>query len=746
MMKRWLWISGLVAIGCLAVAAFTPQSEIQNQKSEIKNEAAFDLQAAIANAQPGDVIDVPAGKYAGPLTIDKSLTLVGHDQPIVSGDKTGTVITINAADVTISGFVVENSGIEPDQNHSAIFANKSPRTILRDNEIRQALFGIYLADSPDSTIQNNIVYGNTQLDMGRRGDGLRLWESGGTLIEGNQVLEARDVVLWYSKDLIIRNNVMRGGRYGIHFMYCQSAHIESNIFTDNSVGIFLMYSDNLVIKHNIFEHNRGPSGYGLGFKDNDGAVVEENLFLDNRVGIFIDNSPLTPDATGLFAHNALSYNDIGIAFLPSTRGNTFTNNTFGENQEQVAIQGGGTIHGNQWSLNGRGNYWNDYAERGYDADGDGVGDVAYESDRLFESLMDTESSLRYFTYSPAVQAIEFAARTFPIARPVPKLKDDYPLMTPPTDPSTFLSQPDRTVTGVPLWLASLSLSAVALSVVVSAGLRRTRIGVSSSAGIDHAAGERLQTAAISVEHLTKRFGKHAVLKDLAFEVKTGEALALWGPNGAGKTTLIKSLLGVHNFDGQITLAGFDMKRQGRRARQLIGYVPQEFAFVDLSARAALTFYARLKRVGADRVETLLTQVGLHDHADKLLSALSGGMKQRLALAAALLADPPILILDEPTANLDAQARTDFLKLVADLRAAGKTIIFSSHRTDEVEVLADRVLMLKDGVSEGLFSLADWRTRSGGAISLKIEIEAARLPVTIEQLKSIGLTAQIDHEA
>jgi nitrous oxidase accessory protein len=741
MMKRWLWISGLLVISCLAVAAFTSHSEIKNLNSKIENQVAFDLQAAIANAQSGAVIDVPFGHYAGPLTIDKSLTLIGHDKPIVSGDKTSTVITINATDVTISGFLIENSGIEPDQNHSAIFANNAPRTTLRDNEIRQALFGIYLANSPDSIIQNNIVYGNTQLDMGRRGDGLRLWESGGTLIEGNQVLEARDVVLWYSENLIIRNNTMRGGRYGIHFMYCQSARIESNIFTDNSVGIFLMYSDNLTIKHNIFEHNRGPSGYGLGFKDNDGAIVEDNLFLDNRVGIFLDNSPLTPDAIGLFDHNALSYNDIGIAFLPATHGNIFTDNTFGENQEQVAIQGGGTIHGNQWSLNGRGNYWSDYVERGYDADGNGVGDVAYQSDRLFESLMDAESSLRYFTYSPAVQAIEFAARTFPIARPLPKLKDDYPLMTPPTDPSTFLSQPDRTVTGMPLWLASLSLSAVAAS-VITAGLRRSRIGVSSATGRIQAAGDSMHTA-IAVTNLTKRFGKHAVLKDLAFEVKSGEALALWGPNGAGKTTLIKSLLGVHNFEGQIKLAGFDMKKQGRRARQLIGYVPQEFAFVDLSARAALTFYARLKRVGADRVETLLTQVGLHDHADKLLSALSGGMKQRLALAAALLADPPVLILDEPTANLDAQARTDFLKLVSDLRAAGKTIVFSSHRTDEVEVLADHVLMMKDGVNEGLVTLADWRVRSGAAINLKIEVEAAKLSETLAKLEGAGLSAKIE---
>lgn len=741
-MRRWR--VGLSLLTFIAAIIIVPHSTLRVPHSALSDQA-FDLQAAIANAQPGDVIEVPAGTYAGPIVIDKALTLNGHDRPIITGDKTGTVVTIQAAAVTLSGFIVENSGIAPDQNHSAIFANNSPRVTLRDNEIRDSLFGIYLASSPDSIVQHNIIHGNTQLDIGRRGDGIRLWESGNTLVADNQVSGARDVVLWYSEDLIIRGNTMRGGRYGIHFMYCNNADIDSNLFTDNSIGVFLMYSDNLHIHHNIFQHNRGPSGYGLGFKDNDGAIVENNLFLDNRVGIFIDNSPFSPYSAGLFKNNELNFNDIGVAFLPATRGNTFTENSFGENQEQVAIQGGGTIHGNFWSQNGRGNYWGEYADRGYDANGDGIGDVPYESDRLFENLMDTESSLRFFSYSPAVQAIEFAARTFPIAKPLPKLKDEYPLMASPIDPATLLVQSAAVVNGAPMWLASLSLSALAIG-LVSAGLRRARVKsrplderVLTSVQIDHKAA-----ASIAVRNLTKRFGQHIVLKDVSFEVKPGEAIALWGPNGAGKTTLIKALLGVHNFQGQIDLAGFEVKRQGRQVRQAVGYVPQELALVDLTARAALTFYARLKRVDGDRVEALLAQVGLSDHADKLLGALSGGMKQRLALAAALLADPPVLILDEPTANLDAAARMDFLKLVADLHLTGKTIIFSSHRIDEVEALADRVLVLRAGVSEGIFTLAELRDRVGGSISLRLEVDGAHLAETLDKLKAAGLSAKIEH--
>lgn len=713
-------------------------------QSGVQNQPAFDLRTAIANAHDGDVIEVPGGVHPGPIVIDKSIKLIGKDRPIVTGDRSGTVVTITAPDVTLEGFIVQGSGRQPDQNHSAIFANHAPRAVIRHNEVRESLFGIYLADSPGGVVDHNLIRGDTTLDLGRRGDGLRLWESDYTTLSHNQVLESRDVVLWYSKGLKIHDNVIRRGRYGIHFMYSADADVERNLITDNSIGVFLMYSDEVNIRRNIFQHNRGPSGYGLGFKDNDGAVIEDNLILDNRVGIFLDNSPFTPGSTGVFRNNEVSFNDIGVAFMPSTRGNVFTDNAFRENQEQVAIQGGGVLRRNDWSQAGRGNFWSDYAQRGFDADGDGVGDVAYESDRLFENLVDVHSALRVFIYSPAVQALEFAAETFPVAKPQPKLKDEYPLMSSPVDPQKLLPQAEAPVSTLPMWLASLSLTTVALAAIgVSARHPRVRDRRVTVARSIDAAPARSAAAAISVQGVSKRFGAHLALKNVSVDIEPGESLALWGANGAGKTTLIKSLLGVHHFDGSITLAGLDVRKHGRATRQLIGYVPQELAFVDLSARAALTFYARLKRVTARRVDDLLKQVGLSEHADKPLGALSGGMKQRLALAAALLADPPVLILDEPTANLDAAARADFLALVASLRSDGRTIVFSSHRMDEVQALADRVLMLKDGVSQGLFTINELLEHLGEPVTMRLQIDAAQLPDVIEKLKQVGLSGQVE---
>lgn len=202
---------------------------------------------------------------------------------------------------------------------------------------------------------------------------------------------------------------------------------------------------------------------------------------------------------------------------------------------------------------------------------------------------------------------------------------------------------------------------------------------------------------IHFSHLTKRFGKFTAVNDLSFTVEPQQALALWGPNGAGKTTAIKCLLGLLRYDGQILVDGQDAHRQGKAVRRRLGYVPQELAFYsDLSTLDTARFYARLKRAPASRSREVLAEVGLADHADKPVGALSGGMKQRLALGLALLTDPPVLVLDEPTSNLDAAGRDQFLHLLAGVRSAGKTILFTSHRIEEISALADQVLVMAQG--------------------------------------------------
>mgnify|MGYP005842971381 CR=1 FL=1 len=201
---------------------------------------------------------------------------------------------------------------------------------------------------------------------------------------------------------------------------------------------------------------------------------------------------------------------------------------------------------------------------------------------------------------------------------------------------------------------------------------------------------------IIAQNLTKRYGSIIALQDVSFTIGAGEAVALWGANGAGKTTALRCLLGIHSFEGQLAINGINVRRNGKAARAVIGYVPQETAFYDMTVLETVGFYGRLKKVRPQRVPEVLEQVQLAGQDAKRVRMLSGGMKQRLALAVALLSDPPVLVLDEPTANLDVQAQRDFIHMVHTLNQSGKTIVFSSHRLDEVIALGTRVLVLAHG--------------------------------------------------
>jgi ABC-type multidrug transport system ATPase subunit len=226
---------------------------------------------------------------------------------------------------------------------------------------------------------------------------------------------------------------------------------------------------------------------------------------------------------------------------------------------------------------------------------------------------------------------------------------------------------------------------------------------------------------IIANNISKRYGKVFALDNVSFTLEAGESIALWGANGAGKTTAIRCLLGVHSFEGTLTVDKIDVQQQGKKARSLIGYVPQEMAFFDMSVLETLQFYARLKKNNPERIATALETVQLIGHDEKSVKALSGGMKQRLALAIALLADPPILLLDEPTASLDAGAQRDFIKLIRSLNISGKTIVFSSHRFEEVAALANQVIILESGKLKTICTPAQLASELGLRQWLRVEI-------------------------
>jgi len=230
---------------------------------------------------------------------------------------------------------------------------------------------------------------------------------------------------------------------------------------------------------------------------------------------------------------------------------------------------------------------------------------------------------------------------------------------------------------------------------------------------------------IRVENLVKRYGKTVAVDGLSFALEPGETFALIGPNGAGKTTTLKVLLGLVRPDaGTVAIGAKGLAPSDPSARAALGYVPQRVEFAPgRTVRDVLRFFANLRGLDEPAVERALSRVGMEAFAARRASELSGGYTQRLSLAQALLGEPDLLVLDEPTASLDPQATWEFRSLVEQLKREGRTILLCSHLLSEVERVADRVLILVNGRRAALERIHDLRLRQAEATRLRIVLSA-----------------------
>jgi ABC-2 type transport system ATP-binding protein len=221
--------------------------------------------------------------------------------------------------------------------------------------------------------------------------------------------------------------------------------------------------------------------------------------------------------------------------------------------------------------------------------------------------------------------------------------------------------------------------------------------------------------AIDVKGLTKRFGKKLAVDHIDIAVPEGEVWGFLGPNGSGKTTTIRMLCGLLNADeGQGTCLGLDIRTRSDAIKRQVGYMTQRFSFwEDLSIRENLDFVARLYQLPDRRavVDRTLAQLGLVERQDQMAGELSGGWKQRMALAACTLHNPRLLLLDEPTAGVDPKARRDFWEQIHALSDAGLTVLVSTHYMDEAE-RCDRIVYILNGTLVARGSVAEVIAQSG----------------------------------
>jgi len=206
---------------------------------------------------------------------------------------------------------------------------------------------------------------------------------------------------------------------------------------------------------------------------------------------------------------------------------------------------------------------------------------------------------------------------------------------------------------------------------------------------------------VKTEELTRRFGKFTAVNRVSIEVYEGEIFGFLGANGAGKTTMIRMLCGLLSpSDGSGTVAGYDLYRQSEAIKKQIGYMSQKFSlYDDLTIAENIEFYAGIyglsHKLIMERKEALIGQVGLEEFADKLTRELPLGFKQRLALGCALLHDPPIVFLDEPTSGVDPEARRGFWDIIYQTVEMGKTVFVTTHFMDEAEY-CHRVSIMREG--------------------------------------------------
>ena len=402
---------------CVALMAIVPAA--QAATLYVGPAAQFQsIQQAINHAQSGDVVEVRGGPYNENLLIDKQVSLIGIDRPILHGNGSGSVVVITADSCIFRGLRVDHSGADLQTEDSGILL-KSSNNLIEQNDLTDILYGIYFYRSHGNVIRGNTIRGRKELEAGERGAGLHLWDSPNNTIEDNTISVMRDGMYIQScNGNKIRRNHVSNLRYGLHYMFSDRNVFEDNFFENNVAGAAIMYSNHIEFRGNAFIHNRGFSSFGILFQECNELVAENNFFIDNATGIFMEALRKTR-----FQRNVIAQNDVAMQMFSNSDDNVFTENNFVDNLTMLQLIGKSTT--TKWSENGRGNFWSGYD--GYDMNQDGRGDVVQRVQDVFEYIEGNHPRLRIYLESPAAQALAVAERTFPILKGSQEI-DSAPLM------------------------------------------------------------------------------------------------------------------------------------------------------------------------------------------------------------------------------------------------------------------------------------------------------------------------------
>ncbi len=402
-----------------------PDYLLSERHARVRQLPAF--QRLVEAAPAGSVLIPPPGHYRGPVLVDKPLTIDGKGQVTIDAGDKGTVFELRTDGATLRGLHLTGSGDSPDTDDSCLDVRGNHNTV-DGLTIDNCLFGIDLKQSNHTVVRNNHI-SSKPLELGMRGDGLRLWYSNDNLVESNEVVDSRDMVAWYSSRNVYRNNIGRRSRYSLHFMFANDNLVEHNRFYDNAVGIYLMYTERVHLRHNLISHATGAAGMAIGFKESSDSEVEGNEIIYCAIGIGSDLSPYQPGSTIRMFNNHIAYNGIGFQFTSEIGGSIATDNVFEGNLNNVIQSGRGKASLNRW----HGNYWDDY--QGFDRDGDGIGDTPYELYSWVDQIWVEIPITRFFKNSPVMELLDFLEKLAPFSSPELQVRDDAPRFVKPVHKS-----------------------------------------------------------------------------------------------------------------------------------------------------------------------------------------------------------------------------------------------------------------------------------------------------------------------
>ncbi len=379
------------------------------------------LATAIAGALPGDVLTLAPGLHAGPVTLDRALTLDGQGTATIDAGSTGSVITITGSDITVRGLTLIGSGSDHDAIDSGVqITRTAARVLVEDNDILGNLYGVDVHGPKDATVRGNRIVGRTDHHMNSRGNGVYVWNAPGTIIEDNDIRLGRDgIFVNASNDGIFRRNLMRDLRFAVHYMYANNSEVSGNISIGNTLGFALMFSNRIIVHDNLSLADRSH-GLMLNYANN--ADIRGNLVRGGAEKCtFIYNAH-----RNLIYDNRFEGCEIGIHFTAGSERNAITGNAFVGNRTQVKYVGTKDV---EWSHDGRGNYWSDHPA--FDLDGDGIADAGFRPNDLMDHILWSQPAASLLMGAPAVQLIRWSQKHFPASLPGGVL-DSAPLMRPVT--------------------------------------------------------------------------------------------------------------------------------------------------------------------------------------------------------------------------------------------------------------------------------------------------------------------------